>query len=152
MWNIRLCCSRYETINQLIHHSIFQTFNLPYGILQVLLSIFLPIELYGGSPFTDKCDIYSMGIILWEVFSRVIRGKHEAPYAEYTYLKMDYQVFFHAAKKDLRPTIPPTCNEALAGTLPISNDIKILISWIENRTVLLLSDLNNTYVYIAIFL
>ena len=37
---------------------------------------YLAPELFSGSTtYTEKCDIFSCGIILWEIFSTVIRGK-----------------------------------------------------------------------------
>lgn len=31
-------------------------------------------ELYYGKTYTDKCDIYSIGIILWEIAVRIFKG------------------------------------------------------------------------------
>ena len=35
-----------------------------------------------------------------------LAGKYEIPFSEYTHLKIDYQIFFHASQKELRPTLP----------------------------------------------
>jgi len=71
-------------------------------------------ELYNGMTCTAKCDIYSLGIILWEIVERVSHGKYSAPFAEFSYLKLDYQIFYHASKRNLRPTIPASCPSPLA--------------------------------------
>ena len=42
-------------------------------------------------------------------------GKYEAPYSEYPQLKIDYQIFFHVAKKQYRPTLPQGTPTLLAG-------------------------------------
>jgi len=66
-------------------------------------------EVYNGGIFCSASDIYSLGVILWEIVNRVIKGKYEQPYAEYKNLTFDFQIIISAAKEDLRPTIPPTC-------------------------------------------
>jgi len=67
----------------------------------------------GGTPYTDKCDVFSMGVILREIVFRTITGKHESPYAEYPQFKMDYQVFFQVSNNGLRCTIPKSCNPGM---------------------------------------
>eukprot|EP01114_Cavostelium_apophysatum_P024228 TRINITY_DN9423_c0_g1_i11.p1 TRINITY_DN9423_c0_g1~~TRINITY_DN9423_c0_g1_i11.p1 ORF type:complete len:805 (-),score=252.92 TRINITY_DN9423_c0_g1_i11:26-2440(-) len=73
-------------------------------------------ELFFGKKYTEKCDIFSIAIILWELVVRVIKGKYEIPYSEFTNLKMDYQIFFHVAKNGGRVTIPN-------GTPPVLVDL-----------------------------
>ena len=53
--------------------------------------------------------MYSLGIILWEVVNRLITGRYERPYAEYTYIHFDFQIVIQAAKKGTRPSIPRGC-------------------------------------------
>src|SRR4051794_40542014 len=85
-------------------------------------------ELYCGLPYTDKCDVFSTAIILWELCVRVIKGKYELPYP---HLKKDYQVMDHmikrssviltsylqilysVAKNATRPPIPTSCPHPL---------------------------------------
>jgi serine/threonine protein kinase len=98
-------------------------------------------EVYYGIRFTDKSDIYSFGIILWELANRCIKNKYETPYSEYRNLQFDFQIiiqvrisptslflfsfilhfklneFSQAAKLNLRPTIPPTCPESFANLI-----------------------------------
>ena len=66
-------------------------------------------EVYNGGIFSAASDIYSLGVIIWEIVNRVIKGKYEQPYSEYKHLTFDFQIIIQAAKEDLRPTIPPTC-------------------------------------------
>jgi len=66
-------------------------------------------ELYGAQKFTIKSDIYSLGILLWEMAYRCIRKTYQQPFQEYPELTMDFQVLVAAAKKDQRPTTPPSC-------------------------------------------
>jgi len=68
---------------------------------------YLAPELFHAGIFTSKCDIYSLGIILTETAGRVATGKYVQPYSEFPFIKMDFQIFFYAAEKDLRPSIPP---------------------------------------------
>lgn len=62
-------------------------------------------EVYQGKPFTSKSDIYSLGIILWEIVHRIILGSHTRPFAEYKHINHDFQIIIQAAK-GLRPTLP----------------------------------------------
>lgn len=70
-------------------------------------------ELFKESSFTDRCDIYSVGIVLWEITTRLVRKSYRSPFSEYTHLKIPFQIFFHAANKNLRPTIPMACPDVL---------------------------------------
>jgi hypothetical protein len=74
-------------------------------------------EVYFGIRFTDKSDIYSFGIILWELANRCIKNKYEQPYSEYRHLQFDFQIIIQAAKQNLRPTIPPSCPESFANLI-----------------------------------
>eukprot|EP01119_Soliformovum_irregulare_P017080 TRINITY_DN5026_c0_g2_i1.p1 TRINITY_DN5026_c0_g2~~TRINITY_DN5026_c0_g2_i1.p1 ORF type:complete len:504 (+),score=159.26 TRINITY_DN5026_c0_g2_i1:519-2030(+) len=64
-------------------------------------------ELYSKGTYTDKCDVFSSGIILWEIVYRVVHGKYEPPYLkDNPNLQRDFQILFHVANKGLRPIIP----------------------------------------------
>ncbi|PRP86930.1 hypothetical protein PROFUN_03678 [Planoprotostelium fungivorum] len=71
-------------------------------------------ELYSGGSYTAKCDIYSLGMIFWEVLWRKMTGSYKQPYADHPKLKQSYQIFFHVAKKGLRPTMPVGCHQSLS--------------------------------------
>jgi hypothetical protein len=46
-----------------------------------------------------------MGIVIWELIIRSLRGKYEQPYSEYKNLTYDFQIMVQAAG-GLRPTLP----------------------------------------------
>jgi len=62
-------------------------------------------EVFSGGKATDKSDIFSMGIVLWELLNTAANGKYEQPYAEYNF-SMDFQIIVQTAQ-GLRPSIPP---------------------------------------------
>jgi len=68
-------------------------------------------EVYFGEQFSTKSDVYSIGIVFWELVTRCILGHYERPYAEYKNLHFDFQIIIQTAKKGLRPTIPETTPE-----------------------------------------
>jgi serine/threonine protein kinase len=70
-------------------------------------------EVYFGQKYTVKSDIYSMGIILWEMVARTIRGFYERPFGEFTHIAFDFQTILQAAKHNVRPTIPVLCPTVL---------------------------------------
>lgn len=74
---------------------------------------YIPPEVYKGKPFTSKSDVYSIGIILWEIIHRIIVGRHMRPYAEYPNIIRDFQIIIQAATKNLRPTLPSNTPEEL---------------------------------------
>lgn len=69
-------------------------------------------EMYKGvnKVYTQKSDIYSLGVIIWEMSSRLIKNKHCKPYSEYPEIRYDYQIIIQAALGK-RPTILPECHK-----------------------------------------
>lgn len=63
-------------------------------------------ESYHGAKYSDKSDMYSLGIIYIEIINRIILGKYSQPYSEYKYITFDFQIIIHASKDGLRPTMP----------------------------------------------
>lgn len=63
-------------------------------------------EIFSGGTFTDRSDVYSMGIVLWEVVYRAIRGAYQQPFSEFPNLHHDFQIMLQASQ-GTRPTIPP---------------------------------------------
>eukprot|EP00339_Tiarina_fusa_P008981 CAMPEP_0117081440 /NCGR_PEP_ID=MMETSP0472-20121206/57397_1 /TAXON_ID=693140 ORGANISM="Tiarina fusus, Strain LIS" /NCGR_SAMPLE_ID=MMETSP0472 /ASSEMBLY_ACC=CAM_ASM_000603 /LENGTH=795 /DNA_ID=CAMNT_0004809365 /DNA_START=77 /DNA_END=2460 /DNA_ORIENTATION=- len=70
-----------------------------------------------GKNFTPKSDIYSFGVILWEMAYRCITGTYEQPFSEFKQIVFDFQIIIQSAKKDVRPTIPPNCPQAYTDLL-----------------------------------
>jgi serine/threonine protein kinase len=66
-------------------------------------------ETYLGQVYTPASDVYSYGIILWELVTRCITGQYHRPYSEYPNLKFDFQIIIQTAHSGLRPKIPSSC-------------------------------------------
>eukprot|EP01132_Coremiostelium_polycephalum_P005348 gene5348-6671_t len=66
-------------------------------------------EVYFGEQFSTKSDVYSIGMILWELVTRCINGRYERPFSEFKNLHHDFQIIIQTAKKGLRPSIPKAC-------------------------------------------
>eukprot|EP01102_Stenamoeba_stenopodia_P005238 TRINITY_DN1578_c0_g1_i1.p1 TRINITY_DN1578_c0_g1~~TRINITY_DN1578_c0_g1_i1.p1 ORF type:complete len:759 (+),score=197.44 TRINITY_DN1578_c0_g1_i1:262-2538(+) len=104
-WHIKLCdfgLSRFDVAENI------QTMCKMRGTMA-----FCAPEVYEGKRFTPKSDMYSLGIVLWEMAVRVVKGKYEQPYSEYPHLVFDFQIIIQAAQKDLRPTIPASLDPLL---------------------------------------
>eukprot|EP01117_Protostelium_nocturnum_P014022 TRINITY_DN5295_c0_g1_i1.p1 TRINITY_DN5295_c0_g1~~TRINITY_DN5295_c0_g1_i1.p1 ORF type:complete len:962 (-),score=252.27 TRINITY_DN5295_c0_g1_i1:24-2909(-) len=69
---------------------------------------YLAPEIFYGQVFTEKSDVFSVGVIMWEIVNRVIKKKYETPFHEFK-IKIDFQVPYQVAEKGIRPTIPPDC-------------------------------------------
>jgi len=61
-------------------------------------------EVFGGGKATEKSDVFSMGIVLWELLNTAATGKYDQPYAEY-HFTMDFQIIVQTAQ-GLRPSVP----------------------------------------------
>jgi serine/threonine protein kinase len=62
-------------------------------------------QIFNGGTFTNRSDVFSMGIVIWELLIRSLKGKYEQPYSEYKNLTYDFQIMVQAAG-GLRPTLP----------------------------------------------
>lgn len=63
-------------------------------------------ETFEGKQYTTKSDIYSIGILLWEMLYRCITGEYQRPYGEFPHLTQPLQIIIQVAHQKLRPTIP----------------------------------------------
>ncbi|EFJ21239.1 hypothetical protein SELMODRAFT_271276 [Selaginella moellendorffii] len=64
-------------------------------------------EVLDGKPYNRKCDVYSFGICLWEIYCC------DMPFADYSFADMTYAV----VHQDLRPNIPGCCPPPLANIM-----------------------------------
>jgi serine/threonine protein kinase len=76
--------------------AVFQTEKMrdPLGAWQ-----WMSPEAQMGSDYSEKCDLYSFGIVVWEIFSG------EFPFREFAATK-EMQLFRGIREENLRPTIP----------------------------------------------
>jgi len=52
-----------------------------------------------------------LGVIIWEVLNRCIKGVYAAPYSDMNFFA-DCQILISVAKKGARPTVPPNCPDS----------------------------------------
>lgn len=65
-------------------------------------------------PYTTLSDVYSIGIVIWELATRVVTGDYMRPFSEYPHIKMDFQIMLNS-KEGVRPTLPPNTPEELVA-------------------------------------
>eukprot|EP01130_Rhizamoeba_saxonica_P005976 TRINITY_DN2368_c0_g1_i2.p1 TRINITY_DN2368_c0_g1~~TRINITY_DN2368_c0_g1_i2.p1 ORF type:complete len:702 (+),score=156.19 TRINITY_DN2368_c0_g1_i2:186-2291(+) len=63
-------------------------------------------EAYSGSKYTFANDIYSIGVMLYEMANSIVKNEYEIPYREFEYITMDFHILVNVAEKQLRPTLP----------------------------------------------
>jgi ankyrin repeat protein/predicted Ser/Thr protein kinase len=97
-WSVKVCDFGLARFN---NEGNLETLNKMRGTMA-----YCPPEAYFAQPFDFQSDCYSLAIILWELFNRTIKGRYEAPFAEFKNLTMDFQIIIQVAKSNLRPTIP----------------------------------------------
>jgi ankyrin repeat protein/tRNA A-37 threonylcarbamoyl transferase component Bud32 len=105
-WQVRICdfgLSRFDTSTNI------ETLKKCRGTYP-----YIAPEVYNCERFVPQSDVYAIGIILWEMANRVIKGKYEKPYSEYKQFQFDFQILIQACTMNLRPTIPPQCPTELA--------------------------------------
>eukprot|EP00727_Mastigamoeba_balamuthi_P010571 m51a1_g6136 putative ankyrin repeat-containing protein (1719) ;mRNA; f:243843-250315 len=71
-------------------------------------------ELYFGKEYTDRSDVYSLSIVLWEMVARALTGEYQRPFAEFPRIQFEFQILLQVAKSNLRPTMPQSCPQELA--------------------------------------
>jgi hypothetical protein len=59
---------------------------------RALLTGQCPPEAYFGERFTDRSDLYSVAVILWEMANRCIKGEYNRPFYEFPNLQLDFQI------------------------------------------------------------
>ncbi|KAG0460112.1 hypothetical protein HPP92_023240 [Vanilla planifolia] len=64
-------------------------------------------EVLEGKPYNRKCDVYSFGICLWEIYAC------DMPYFNLTFTEVSYGV----VRQNLRPEIPRCCPNSLASIM-----------------------------------
>ncbi|KAG6543708.1 hypothetical protein Mapa_014892 [Marchantia paleacea] len=64
-------------------------------------------EVLDGKPYNRKCDVYSFGICLWEIYCC------DMPYPDLSFTEMTHAV----VHQNLRPTVPRCCPSALANVM-----------------------------------
>ncbi|MDP2438383.1 MAG: protein kinase [archaeon] len=63
-------------------------------------------EVLGKTAYVSASDIYSFGIILYELMTRTISGKYSGPYES---LRMPSVAILVRVTRGTRPPIPPVC-------------------------------------------
>jgi serine/threonine protein kinase len=72
-------------------------------------------EVYHGEEFTPASDVYSLGIISWEVIHRLMTGSYDAPFVREHTISHAFQIVLLAATRGVRPTLPPKAPASLVA-------------------------------------
>lgn len=78
--------------------------------------IYCAPEIYFGDTFTPLSDVYSIGIIFWEMIVKVVTGNYQRPFGEYPAVSFGFQVVIMSSRKGVRPTIP-SCPDVMQKLL-----------------------------------
>jgi serine/threonine protein kinase len=56
-------------------------------------------EVYFGDKYSSKSDIYSMGVVMWELLSRTVRGIYSHPFSDQrSLISFEFQIVIEVAK------------------------------------------------------
>ncbi|XP_057447470.1 serine/threonine-protein kinase STY13 isoform X1 [Lotus japonicus] len=95
--------ARIEASNP--HDMTGETGTLGYMAPEVHASI--PLKVLNGNPYNRKCDVYSFGICLWEIYCC------DMPYPDLSFSEVTSAV----VRQNLRPEIPRCCPSSLANVM-----------------------------------
>jgi len=79
-------------------------------------SAYMAPELCHSIKYSTKSDVFSLGIVIWEILYRVIYQEHQRPYAEfekYSGPNSDLLLIVSVSNDGLRPTIPEKSPELI---------------------------------------
>jgi len=77
--------------------------------------IYVSPEVCRGEQYTEKSDIYSLAIVLWEMLNRCVKGKYDKPYYDNNF-ENSIQIVMQTPK-GLRPTIPTPAPQMLVNLI-----------------------------------
>eukprot|EP01111_Echinosteliopsis_oligospora_P011280 TRINITY_DN3686_c0_g1_i1.p1 TRINITY_DN3686_c0_g1~~TRINITY_DN3686_c0_g1_i1.p1 ORF type:complete len:291 (-),score=57.18 TRINITY_DN3686_c0_g1_i1:51-923(-) len=69
-------------------------------------------ELFESAIFTTKCDIYSLGIIIWQIVTRCLKGKYQDPYPKLNILQIILKI-----NSGGYPDLPSSCPVKIADLI-----------------------------------
>jgi len=110
-WKIKVCdfgLSRFRTMTNL---------STLVGVRGTMA--YCPPEIYDSQIFSTQSDIYSIGMVIWEVVSTRVCGKYEVPFSQFPDITYDFQILVQAFKEKLRPTIPPLTPPILSNLIEV---------------------------------
>eukprot|EP01087_Luapelamoeba_hula_P000429 TRINITY_DN1031_c0_g1_i1.p1 TRINITY_DN1031_c0_g1~~TRINITY_DN1031_c0_g1_i1.p1 ORF type:complete len:938 (+),score=189.16 TRINITY_DN1031_c0_g1_i1:209-3022(+) len=80
-------------------------------------------EIYTDGTYSPKTDVYSVGITLWEIASRILTGKHTRPFSDLLSQGLNsFQILRKTCTQGLRPPIPENMPPALTKLLQATWD------------------------------
>ncbi|PRP77982.1 hypothetical protein PROFUN_14102 [Planoprotostelium fungivorum] len=86
---------------------------------------FCPPEIYSGTPYSTKSDVYSIGMVFWEVVTRACVGSYVAPFSEYERVQFDFQILALSHEEGLRPSIHPLCPQDIKKVIELCWSSKV---------------------------
>ena len=60
-------------------------------------------EVFLGDEYTKESDVWSLGIVIWEIFTRALTGQYVIPYSDQDF-DSPWQILKATAQNDVRPT------------------------------------------------
>ena len=112
-WRLKLC--DFDTARYAAHSG--DTNVASAGGQLVGSPAYIAPELFTETTYTERCDIYSISIMLNELFGRCISGEYSAPYSDLALPGVPYGALIVAAQKKKRPVIhsdmPPPLKELI---------------------------------------
>eukprot|EP01103_Thecamoeba_quadrilineata_P014173 TRINITY_DN414_c0_g1_i2.p1 TRINITY_DN414_c0_g1~~TRINITY_DN414_c0_g1_i2.p1 ORF type:complete len:626 (+),score=95.19 TRINITY_DN414_c0_g1_i2:617-2494(+) len=111
-WAVKVCDFGLARFNQ-----IDEAPNSTFKKLRGTYAYCSPESYNPGQLFTTKSDVFSFGIILWELCHRKIYGRYKLPYEDNPNIRFDFQIIIQTAKFGLRPRIDSECPQLLADLM-----------------------------------
>eukprot|EP01130_Rhizamoeba_saxonica_P013825 TRINITY_DN5942_c0_g1_i1.p1 TRINITY_DN5942_c0_g1~~TRINITY_DN5942_c0_g1_i1.p1 ORF type:complete len:739 (+),score=139.65 TRINITY_DN5942_c0_g1_i1:112-2217(+) len=107
--DIRLLLSDFG--NAKFGNSDLPTISKSLSNLRTSQAVYIAPERYSHGDDSMACDIYSIGIVIWELYIRSVKKCYQKPYNEYSHLNRDIQILEEVSSNNLRPSFPEISKE-----------------------------------------
>jgi hypothetical protein len=85
--------------------------------LKTPASVYQSPESFISGTFTASSDMFSFGVVLWEIVNRCLTGAYSRAFSEFAEFKFDFQKVLAISKRNLRPSIASTTPKPLANLI-----------------------------------
>ena len=108
-----------ENLEVKIHNFGLKELGLDNNSLKKSNGVYAAPEILQTETYSEKSDVYSFTLVLWQLVFRCIYGTYSSPFEEYLGSMRETQIIQQITNDHLVPTIPPTIPRILSNMLQL---------------------------------